>query len=77
MGISREETIAFGDNINDIAMLEYAGKGYAVDTARKETKEAADEIIPGYAEDGVLKVLKTFCLEHMGGEKTWHCHIMY
>ena len=23
-------------------------------------KEAADEIIPGYAEDGVLKVLKTF-----------------
>lgn len=60
LGISREETIAFGDNINDIAMLEYAGKGYAVDTARKETKEAADEIIPGYAEDGVLKVLKTF-----------------
>lgn len=60
LGISHEETIAFGDNINDIAMLEYAGKGYAVDTARKETKEAADEIIPGYAKDGVLKVLKTF-----------------
>ena len=59
LGISREETIAFGDNINDISMIKYAGKGYAVDTARKETKEAADEVIPGYASDGVLKVLKT------------------
>lgn len=59
LGISREETIAFGDNINDIPMLQCAGKGYAVDTARKETKEAADEVIPGYETDGVLKVLKT------------------
>ena len=59
LGISLEETIAFGDNINDIPMLQCAGKGYAVDTARKETKEAADEVIPGYATDGVLKILKT------------------
>lgn len=59
LGISREETIAFGDNINDISMLQYAGRGYAVDTARKETKAAADEIIPGYATDGVLNILKT------------------
>lgn len=59
VGISSKDTIAFGDNINDISMIQAAGKGYAVDTARKETKEAADEIIPGYARDGVLKVLKT------------------
>ena len=52
--------IAFGDNLNDISMIQSAGKGYAVNTAREETKKAADEVIPGYAENGVLEVLKTF-----------------
>ena len=60
LGIAPEETIAFGDNLNDISMIQSAGKGYAVNTAREETKKAADEVIPGYAENGVLAVLKTF-----------------
>lgn len=60
LGIAPEETIAFGDNLNDISMIQSAGKGYAVNTAREETKKAADEVIPGYAENGVLEVLKTF-----------------
>ena len=60
LGIYPEETVAFGDNLNDVSMIKSAGKGYAVDTARKETKEAADKVIPSYAEDGVLEVLKTF-----------------
>lgn len=61
LGISPEETIAFGDNLNDISMIQSAGKGgYAVNTAREETKKAADEVIPSYAENGVLEVLKTF-----------------
>ena len=42
------------------SMIQSAGKGYAVNTAREETKKAADEVIPGYAENGVLEVLKTF-----------------
>lgn len=50
----------FWDNLNDISMIQSAGKGYAVNTAREETKKAADEVIPGYAENGVLEVLKTF-----------------
>ena len=41
-------------------MIQSAGKGYAVNTAREETKKAADEVIPSYAENGVLEVLKTF-----------------
>lgn len=60
LGIAPEETIAFGDNLNDISMIQSAGKGYSVNTAREETKKAADEVIPGYAENGVLEVLKTF-----------------
>lgn len=39
LGISPEETIAFGDNLNDISMIQSAGKGYAVNTAREETKK--------------------------------------
>ena len=56
--ISPQDTIAFGDNFNDISMLQAAGRGYAVDTARPEVQEAADHVIPGYASDGVLQVLK-------------------
>ena len=58
LGISPSETIAFGDNLNDIPMLRAAGCGYAVDTARAEVLEAADKIIPGYRSNGVLEVLK-------------------
>lgn len=39
LGIAPEETIAFGDNLNDISMIQSAGKGYAVNTAREETKK--------------------------------------
>lgn len=56
--IHRNETIAFGDNMNDLSMLEQAGVSYTVDNARIEVQEAVDHIVPGYREDGVLKVLK-------------------
>ena len=68
LGIAPEETIAFGDNLNDISMIQSAGKGYAVNTAREETKKAADEVIPGYAENGVLEGWKTFL--SITGEET-------
>ena len=58
LGIPQEDTIAFGDQINDMPMLEAAGTGYAVETARPEVKAIADYIIPSYDEDGVLQVLK-------------------
>ena len=57
-GITREETIAFGDNGNDIGMLKLAGHSYAVENARDEVKEAADEVIGPMEDDAVLKVLK-------------------
>ena len=58
LGILPEETCAFGDNINDIAMLEKAGMSYAVGNAREEVQAAAKEVCPPYWEDGVLQVLK-------------------
>lgn len=57
LGVSREETLAFGDNQNDIDMLKMAGKSFAVENAREELKHVADEICGSYREDGVLKEL--------------------
>lgn len=58
LSISAQETMAFGDNINDIGMLSNAGESYAVKTAREEVKEIAKHIAGSYMEDGVLRELK-------------------
>lgn len=59
LSITREETMAFGDQINDIQMLESAYYSYAVANARPETKAAARFEAGSYEENGVLQVLKT------------------
>ena len=58
LGISPDETCTFGDNLNDIAMLQKAGRSYAVANARAEVQAAAGEVCPSYSEDGVLQILK-------------------
>ena len=50
--------MAFGDNDNDIGMLEQAGTSYAVATARENVKKAADHICPSYAEKGVYQIVR-------------------
>lgn len=57
-GISKEETICFGDNSNDIGMFRQSGKGYAVATANPLLKEEATRIIGTYEEDSVIKELE-------------------
>ena len=57
-GITPDETLAFGDNLNDIEMLKRASHSFAVENAREEVKEVANFIAPSYKEDGVLQVLK-------------------
>ncbi|MDD2968709.1 MAG: HAD family hydrolase [Lachnospiraceae bacterium] len=56
--ITKEETMAFGDNINDLEMIENAGISYAIGNARDEIKAAADRIADTNVNDGVLKELK-------------------
>lgn len=58
LGISKEETMAFGDNNNDIGMMLAAGESYAVETAVEAVKEAAGNICPGYLDKGVYKIIK-------------------
>jgi HAD-superfamily hydrolase, subfamily IIB len=59
-GIRREETMAFGDNFNDIEMLRFAGKGLAMDNAPDGVKAAADGVTSSNNQDGIAVGLKKF-----------------
>lgn len=59
LGILPEETMAFGDNLNDMELLSRAKYSYAIGNARKEIKEAANYVADTNVNDGVLKVMRT------------------
>ena len=58
LGISPEETMVFGDNLNDLEMMEQAKYSVAIGNARPEVKEKASYVADTYVNDGVLKELK-------------------
>lgn len=55
-----EETMAFGDNQNDLEMLAFAKHSFAVGNARQEVKDAAKYVADTNVNDGVLKELKKY-----------------
>lgn len=59
LGVPRDEVIAFGDGLNDVTMLEWAGRGIAVGPqAHARVLEAADEHIAPPEEGGVAAWLR-------------------
>ncbi len=56
--IAPEETMAFGDNCNDIGMLMRAGESYAVANAHPQLKKIAKHITWSNTEDGVIRTLR-------------------
>lgn len=61
-GIGTEDTVAFGDDLNDVDMLKLCGRGIAVANAVPEVREAADEMTLSNEEDGVAAWLSRHCL---------------
>lgn len=57
LGVTAAETMAFGDNDNDIGLLAAAGESYAVANARDSVKAKAKHICPSYHEKGVYQVI--------------------
>ncbi|TDW71176.1 hypothetical protein EV653_5256 [Kribbella pratensis] len=57
-GISAAETIAFGDSVNDLPMLAWAGTSYGVANAHPEVLAVVDKVCPANDEDGVAAVLE-------------------
>lgn len=58
--INREDVIAFGDDYNDVDMIEFCGKGIAVSNAISEVKQVADDITLTNDEEGVVKYLERY-----------------
>lgn len=58
-GIARHEVWAFGDMPNDLPMLDWAGRGFAVANAHPAVLAAADEVCGANCDDGVAAVLET------------------
>lgn len=61
-GVKPEEVMAFGDQLNDLSLLEYAGFGVAVGNAIDTLKQVADYVSEPCIEDGVAKTIQKFCL---------------
>ena len=53
-GIDVEDSIAVGDQWNDLSMIERAGLGVAVNNADEKLKRAADITLPLAGEDGAV-----------------------
>lgn len=58
LGVSVENTYAFGDGLNDLEMLQQVGTGVAMDNGYEELKEAADMVTDSVFTDGIEKGLK-------------------
>ena len=63
LGLAAGDALAFGDDANDVPMLRAAGRGVAVGNAAPAAFEAADDVAPDAADDGVARYL----------ERLWGC----
>jgi Cof subfamily protein (haloacid dehalogenase superfamily) len=57
-GIDAADVVTFGDMPNDIPMLQWAGRSWAVANAVQEAKAAAKGIAAGNDEDGVARIIE-------------------
>lgn len=55
--LTMEETMAFGDDLNDVSMLQAAGIGVAMGNAGPEAKAAADVLTAPCDENGVAQAI--------------------
>lgn len=57
LGISRDETVVFGDYLNDLAMMDCATMSFAMANAHPQVIDKAAYLAPPNTEDGVVQVL--------------------
>lgn len=67
LGVTREETLAFGNGYNDVHMLRWAGMGVAVAGGVPEAEDAADRVAPSVKDEGPAQVLEEFLEEGLIG----------
>lgn len=62
LAIDINDTVSFGDNLNDLEMIKLAGTGVAVDNALDEVKLVANTITLSVNDNGVSKYINEFIL---------------
>lgn len=62
LGYEKEQMMAFGDALNDLEMLAFAGMGVCMANGAEEVREAADYVTASNDEDGVALALEKFVL---------------
>lgn len=63
LNINREEIIAFGDNYNDVSMIEFVGTGVAMGNAEEDVKNIANYVTDTNSESGVAKAIDKLVFE--------------
>ncbi|WLD94995.1 Cof-type HAD-IIB family hydrolase [Alkalihalobacillus sp. AL-G] len=58
LGYLKEDVVAFGDGLNDLEMLEFAGTGVAMGNGKEEAKRSADFVTKAVDDDGIRYGLK-------------------
>jgi Cof subfamily protein (haloacid dehalogenase superfamily) len=58
LGVEQRNVVAFGDHVNDIEMISWAGHGVAMGNAVPGLRAVADEVAPTNDEDGLAVVLE-------------------
>lgn len=58
LGVSRQDVVAFGDGLNDIEMISFAGTGVAMGNAVSHVKKVADFVTKPVDEDGIFYAAK-------------------
>ena len=58
LGVGAAGVAAFGDMPNDLELLAWAGRGYAMANGHPEAKAAADSVAPPCEVDGVAQVIE-------------------
>jgi hydroxymethylpyrimidine pyrophosphatase-like HAD family hydrolase len=62
LGISQEQTLAIGDQVNDLELLRWAGIGVCMGDGHPEARASADYITGTLADDGVAQAIERFIL---------------
>lgn len=58
-GITPDEVVAIGDMPNDVPMLQWAGRSYAVANAHPSVRAAADAVVASNDEDAVAALIES------------------
>lgn len=58
LGLAPDQVLAFGDNMNDYQMLEFAGQAVATANARQEVKAISNQVIGHCNEESVISYME-------------------